>query len=240
MKKGFTLIELSIVLVIIGLIVAGVTAGQSLIRAAEINAAVQDFKKYETAINAFQLKYDYYPGDMPDAYDYFGSTCGTDQDANASADGCNGNGDNTLNYIACCSANERLNAWRHLAEAELVPRLPKRKPLSASERTEYGEGQQAAAGVNFPVSTMNDDAGFYLGAVGTTRLAGEGNFHQADNPSMLATEAKAIDEKMDDGIPDSGVIIGEKGLFVSGTRCVSGSSYILDEEVMYCRLNYKH
>ncbi len=65
-KSGFTLVELSIVLVIIGLIVGGVLVGRDLIKAAEIRAQVSQIEKYNTAVNTFKLKYGYLPGDIPE------------------------------------------------------------------------------------------------------------------------------------------------------------------------------
>jgi prepilin-type N-terminal cleavage/methylation domain-containing protein len=62
--SGFTLIELSIVLVIIGLIVGGVLVGQDLIRAAYVRAQITQIERYNTAVNTFYLKYQALPGDM--------------------------------------------------------------------------------------------------------------------------------------------------------------------------------
>jgi prepilin-type N-terminal cleavage/methylation domain-containing protein len=62
--SGFTLIELSIVLVIIGLIVGGVLVGQDLIRAAEIRAQISQIEKFNTAKNTFYGKFGALPGDM--------------------------------------------------------------------------------------------------------------------------------------------------------------------------------
>ena len=61
-NKGFTLIELSIVLIIIGLLVAGITAGSSLIRAAKIRAVINESTTYRTAYNAFFSLYNRVPG----------------------------------------------------------------------------------------------------------------------------------------------------------------------------------
>src|ERR1700735_2969244 len=65
-QRGFTLIELSIVLVIIGLIVGGVLVGQDLIRAADVRAQISQIEKYQTAVNTFRGKYGYLPGDIKD------------------------------------------------------------------------------------------------------------------------------------------------------------------------------
>ncbi len=73
--KGFTLIELSIVLVIIGLIVGGVLVGQDLIRAAGVRSTISQIEKYQTAVNTFRGKYGYLPGDIPpSATQQFGFT----------------------------------------------------------------------------------------------------------------------------------------------------------------------
>jgi prepilin-type N-terminal cleavage/methylation domain-containing protein len=61
---GFTLIEMSIVLVIIGLIVGGVLVGQDLIRAASVRAQISQIERFNTAVNTFYGKYQALPGDM--------------------------------------------------------------------------------------------------------------------------------------------------------------------------------
>ncbi len=130
-KRGFTLIELSIVLVIIGLIVGGVLAGQSLIRAAEIHSVVTDLQKFDTAINTFQGKYDALPGDMPNATSYWGAAGGngTGNDAacfntvSTGAATCNGSGDGKLwdGYGSSPTFYyEAYRAWQHLANSGLV------------------------------------------------------------------------------------------------------------------------
>ena len=60
---GFTLIALSLVLVIIGLLVGGILVGRELIRAAELCADISAVDKFDAAVNAFRLKYNCLPGD---------------------------------------------------------------------------------------------------------------------------------------------------------------------------------
>ena len=66
-KVGFTLIELSIVLIIITLIVGGVLVGQTLIKSAKVQQTGTLLEQFDTAANAFQLKYQCLPGDCPNA-----------------------------------------------------------------------------------------------------------------------------------------------------------------------------
>ncbi len=64
--SAFSLIELSIVLIIIGLLVAGVTGGASLIESAKIRATINEAFQYRTALNTFRAANDRLPGDVDD------------------------------------------------------------------------------------------------------------------------------------------------------------------------------
>ncbi len=69
-KSGFTLLELSIVLVIIGLIIGGVTAGSALIESSKINSQLSQIDKINAAALTFRLKYNSVPGDFNKAVEY--------------------------------------------------------------------------------------------------------------------------------------------------------------------------
>jgi prepilin-type N-terminal cleavage/methylation domain-containing protein len=96
-NSGFTLIELSIVLVIIGLIVGGILVGQDLIRAAGERAQISQIEKYNSAVNTFKGKFQAIPGDMAIATaNQFGFSVGTnciglqgERDGNGLIDGGN-------------------------------------------------------------------------------------------------------------------------------------------------------
>ncbi len=78
-KRGFTLIEMSIVLVIIGLVIGGILMGNEMIVQAELRKLVSQQERYSSAIAAFRLKYNCIPGDCASA-SAFG--LGTDGDGN--------------------------------------------------------------------------------------------------------------------------------------------------------------
>ena len=63
-KKAFTLIELSIVLIIIGLLIVAITSGSSLIRNAKLRSITNEARQYQVAVNSFFMKFDEYPGDF--------------------------------------------------------------------------------------------------------------------------------------------------------------------------------
>ena len=62
-EKGFSLIELSIVLIIIGLLVSGITGGASLINSARVRSTMTEVTNYRIAVNTYYSSKDYYPGD---------------------------------------------------------------------------------------------------------------------------------------------------------------------------------
>jgi prepilin-type N-terminal cleavage/methylation domain-containing protein len=107
LKKGFTLIELAIVLVVLGIFITAIVGGQNIIESSQRQAIVSDLTKFKTAINAFRLEFDALPGDFDEAEDYFGSS-------NAS----NGNGDGMI--VDNHPRYENIYIWNHLGEAGII------------------------------------------------------------------------------------------------------------------------
>lgn len=56
-NKGFSLAELSIVLIIIGLIIAGISSGSKIIEQNKIRSIISDVDKYKIAVSTFKLTY---------------------------------------------------------------------------------------------------------------------------------------------------------------------------------------
>ena len=110
-QSGFTLIEIAIVLVIIGLLLGGVLKGQEIITNAKIKNITNDFNGVSAAIYSYQDRYRATPGDDVSADLHVGSPA---------ADNGNGNGlvDNT--FESTNDANESRAIWTHLRAAGLV------------------------------------------------------------------------------------------------------------------------
>ena len=124
MRSAFSLVELSIVLVILGLLTGGILAGQNLIRAAELRSVTTQMTQYRTAFYTFRDKYFAIPGDMRNAIDFWGAQDGADgvgldcfNDPSSTQATCNGDGDGDIQLYPM---TETYRAWQHLANAGLI------------------------------------------------------------------------------------------------------------------------
>ncbi|MDP2688755.1 MAG: prepilin-type N-terminal cleavage/methylation domain-containing protein [Deltaproteobacteria bacterium] len=111
-QKGFTLVELAIVLVIIGLILGAVLKGQELINNAKLKRAYNQQREVAAAVYTYFDRYGHYPGDdNTAAARWSGVTDGNN----------NGIIDATLSF-ACTTAavSETCQAWRHMRNANLI------------------------------------------------------------------------------------------------------------------------
>jgi len=123
-NHGFTLVEISIILVIIGLIVAGIVTGKSLIHTANINNAIAQLKNIKTATNLFQDRYSALPGDLPNATSYWGNITS------------NGNGDFYYQGSDEPKNNEGGYLWHHLSLSGIYKDFV--RPDSTNFSFEYG------------------------------------------------------------------------------------------------------
>ncbi len=244
MKNGFTLIELSIVLVIIGLIIGGITAGADLIRAAELKSVVTDVNQYKTALHTFRLKFNALPGDMDNASSYWPTEC---VDENSTF--CNGNGDDIFSDANGDNGwQEGSRAWQHMGLAEIL-----------SNRYDGKFTGGATIGGTYPQSSI-DAMGFQFIRIGTASsctgtgsqalygvnnrdiiMLGSTNSACLNRAGLLPIEAQNIDTKLDDGLADTGRALGVNG--VSQTGCagdwlnsVTSADYDLTSETNTCRM----
>lgn len=234
MRAAFSLVELSIVLVILGLLTGGVLTGQSLIRAAELRSVTTSLSSYQTAIFTFRDKYSYLPGDMTNATDFWGSAGGTGSDttchAVATTDGstCNGDGNGKIGGEGTNTHGETFRAWQQLANAGLVEGNYPGVTSSGGTRhhvpgynvptTKFGNG-----GVSLEHNCQLTNADWYpicenLLVVGVD----QGNW-QVGGKLFSPEEAWNIDTKLDDGLPGQGRIQAPKSSSTNSPDCTTST-----------------
>jgi len=121
-QSGFTLIELAIVLVIIGLIIGGILKGQELIENARVKNVMAQVNSYQAATVAFEDKYGALPGDLGTAEDYIpncvaGNSCLIAETQNGQIGGDAGD-----NYVAAVNTalSENIAYWVQLALSRFI------------------------------------------------------------------------------------------------------------------------
>ena len=112
-QAGFTLVEIAIVLVIVGLLIGGVLKGREMITNAKIKRIENDFAGVSAAIYAYQDRYGVLPGDDPSASTRFPGTW-------RSSDNGNGNGNISGGWSSRNNTAESRKIWKHLRGAGLI------------------------------------------------------------------------------------------------------------------------
>lgn len=261
MKHGFSLVELSIVLVILGLLTGGILTGQSLIRASELRSYSTDTQRIQSAVNVFREKYFAIPGDFKDATKFWGSAGGTGSDAacqdtaSTSAATCDGDGDGYArnSSLSGVTHDERFRFWQHLANAGLIEG-------SYTGTTDGATGTFiVTAGKNTPA--MKGGATFtVMGLMAPTTTSVVGSFQFAGMPAGNILEFRGaggininiltpedtwnLDTKFDDGKPAYGIFTGPQSTWSGGVGCTttdvpSTAAYSLTNSSKVCRFNFK-
>lgn len=240
---AFSLVELSIVLVILGLLTGGILSGQSLIRASELRAVTTEYQQYMAAVQSFRDRYMALPGDIRNATNFWGNattgTTGGECTSAATTQGtgtqtCNGNGDGTLNGTG---NNEIFRFWQHLANAGLIEGT-----YTGIRGPETGTTHHMLFGINIPKSRVSN-AGWgtrYVPAIDTnsTQFAiplgswlqfGAQQTDDNYGSVLRPEEAWNIDTKVDDGKPARGKMVARR--FSSCTNAANASDLDSDYQV---------
>jgi prepilin-type N-terminal cleavage/methylation domain-containing protein len=213
-RSGFTLVELSIVLVIIGLIVSGILVGQDMIRAAEIRSTVSQIESYNTAVNTFRDKYRNIPGDMlqTDAARFGFISVG----GRTGAPGL-GDGNRLVHAGAVAVGNpfterylggETALFWRDLSQANLIgdnfstAGVGVTETANAAQVASFLPAASIGQGHYFTVHAQNGRNHFSISQVQAVN-AGDYTLGTAMTPQT----AFNIDDKVDDSNPVSGTVV---------------------------------
>ena len=250
---GFTLIEMTLVLAIIGFTAGGVIIGQSMIRTSQAATLGRDLLQYASANNQFVARYKGFPGDIPNASSYWGAAdgstgstaaCSTTSSLNVKTT-CNGNGDRMIDH-AYGAREEIYRAWQHMANAGLI---------TGNFTGICGTGCSASVradviGTNTPQSRVAANVG-YAFSYRSGPLSGDADFFDGNYQfntiglissgaarAMLPNEASDFDKKYDDGMPATGKIFAYKSNSASMTNCTNGTTitagYAVDGTTRTC------
>jgi prepilin-type N-terminal cleavage/methylation domain-containing protein len=215
-EKGFSLIELSIVLIIIGLLVSGITGGASLINSARVRSTMTEVTNYRIAVNTYYSTKDYYPGDDNDVV-----TTGKDGKINT-----------TL---------EIEEAWKAMYDLDLIDKVYLDVTAGAAlvKLDGLGYTKNAGAGwmmayytdggspaLDFNAIALTDEDATYVKANASGIVGGSSGNVVAGTTGV---NAGSMDVKMDDGTIDSGNVVGLHGR--SGAASATTCDYATTTEV---------
>ncbi len=234
-KSAFSLIELSIVLIIIGLLIAGVTGGASLIKSSELRAVMNEARGFQTAVNAFYTQFDALPGDYATA---IGSNT-----AAGDADG----------YIEFHNGtrSESANAWNMLKNTGGIDGIstaaltadvtfksdgtgsaPASKIKGAGWIFSHDTNSSASPGDNVVILT----GGSITAASSATDIDSSSSTSALVKIALVPADALSIDSKLDDGVANTGKI---KAVNPTSSTCSSAGTYTTTTTTKQCALSFK-
>lgn len=230
-RRGFSLTEMSVVLVAVAAVVVVTVGSSGMVQKTKVGSLLTDIKNFSNAVTTFEGKYKAIPGDFANAYSIWGASCG------ASAAACNGNGNGSID-----SAQESLKFWQHLALAGMI-------------RGKYDGSSTHVPGVGVPASSIKPGGYTALNASSDSivlrapvvpfpnqaiviEAAGFVSGVSSAGSIVTPEDAKYLDEKIDDGMPNTG-ILQASGI---GTDCQTGTTisdtYNISSKKVACRLRF--
>lgn len=203
-KKGFTLVELSIVLVIIGLLIGGILVAQSMIESTKIQSFARQVGQFDAAVGTFIDKFNDLPGDNS----LFGATESSNTLGDGTIEGLDG---------AILEFDGEIGSfWNDLSEAG----------LTSESGTVYTDRDTNAAtaltlGTVIPKASAGSDAGVIAFGVSGNNfywISGVGSDESLSSlpDAFVPADALAIDTKLDDGDGDAGDVIGDSDAALDG------------------------
>lgn len=253
-QRGFTLVEISIVMVIIALLVGSILAGTNLLHNARLKSVMDDKKRYEEAIETFRDRYKALPGDFASATTLWGAadvadcslgahsatTCAQLATPSTNACTCDGDGNDSIygNSGGGYTLHERFRVWQHLANAQLI--TGRFSGVNACSTNSFGCN---TPGLNAPSSEIRNAAWaiYDIAPDGGTNamfftsysykhvllFAGQNAMTKPFNAILSPKDAWSLDVKFDDGLPGKGTMLGVvpfSGTGIIDNACATSSN----------------
>jgi len=209
-QSGFTLIEIAIVLVIVGLLLGGVLQGQQLIENSRVRAAVNDFNGVPAAAYSYMDRYRRFPGDdgnlaavQARGGAWANVTVGGDNNGSVS-----GGINNTFN-----PTGELLGFWQHLRASGFIAGDPSTIGAAAAPQNPFG----GLIGVN-SVLIQGMPAGV----------------NKLCMSNVGGSAALALDGRLDDGAPGTGNFRATAGVNPVAGAMGATTTYNVDTAYTVC------
>lgn len=227
-KNAFTLIELALVIVMLALLIGTIFSAQTMLRNQRIKQIPNLAMQFHAASTQFREKYQYFPGDKPDAYTTWATLTSS----------TNGNGNGLIDGTEAYYAWEQLVAGGYIVgpyghSSSQVPNTD--VPAGVIEGTGYAfkagsspTGLVTGTGNASATFDGNYTAAIYFGKSLT-------NLTSFMDPGVSGEDAWHIDTLYDDGVPSTGNIMtwrqygSTTGCYNSGT-----SAYYIDKKTLVC------
>ncbi len=247
-QQGFTLVELAVVMLLIGLMAGIVVQARSYIRKNQITTTITQVQTYKEAMQVYKDSYGFIPGDSPAATNILPNCTSATFCYNGNGDGIVGESSSSLigsqAGVTSMPQAETSMFWKHLAKADLITGIePDATPVVSTQAGRFGQTHPSApVGGGFTVHyfTFNTGITDYLKTALWMRLTND--FTGSSAYSVLTPhDAAVIDRKIDDGNPFGGNVqsVGN-GAFTSNTCGVSSSkSYVESNSTKECAMYFR-
>jgi prepilin-type N-terminal cleavage/methylation domain-containing protein len=222
-NRGFSLLEMAIVMGIIGVMVAGVLVGRTLLVSSQLQTVMTDADNYITAIGNFKESYQALPGDFATAETLWGTDSSGCPTGGGATGTCNGNGDGKVGghcddsgmSYSSASQYEQEFFWPQLASSGLISLTGGTYGFVSQDTgsTINNRPRGSIDGSSFVFHWIDEPSGCFAHVSGVFPLSGtygnvlvlSGN-SESNFGALLPDEAESIDRKMDDGIPSTGKV----------------------------------
>jgi len=218
-QGGFTLIEIAIVLVIIGLLLGGILKGQELINSARVKNLGTDFRNIPLFVYGYQDKFKALPGDDAAAAAHVGTT--------AIVPGVgNGNGVIGGNWFSTTATDESVLFWQHVRLAGLAPGIT---TIPATLPGDYNPKNASGGIIGIQSGTTVTTAAPIVGADGNAI----GGAYVICSTGILGKFVKQLDSQMDDGNTAAGSMMATPTTATLASGVTATATTSIDDAATY-------